>query len=432
MRTPFRPLFTVFMLTLALASGCKLRETESRSSSDNGDDTPVGDPDDSGFTVGVCKKYTGSETSGTCTAGNYLIHKRSSETTALGTNPATDRSLECKVTTANYSSDAMINCLVEADELELAYNGIAFNFNVPSNMCEYVRVMPFHFWNFRPALNGATTAGPTVVTYDLVDGTIDSTTMVTRTPTGAPLADDAVDQAVANRAGTAARCLYDYSESGGPNCCEGQYELTVTTRDTLANTNVTNTTRPSWGGLAANCLAGPAMRTQGKSVFGTPIHKIHYVAGTGINRALVAYERDDDGRIMDTAFTANHVAGSADLSNVNTLPLGYRSYLGYAPTPYYEFACLDRDAEVKARIQVFVREWNEAAELVKYRAADVTADPDTAGNETSPSLPTEPNNDYIDWDDLGLTDFPESLDFVAESAESGGGALMSKMVPAVF
>ena len=431
MRTPFRPLFTVFMLTLALASGCKLRETESRSSSDNGDDTPVGDPDDSGFTVGVCKKYTGSETSGTCTAGNYLIHKRSNDTTALGNNPVTDRSLECKVTTADYSSGAMINCLVEADELELAFNGIAFNFNVPSNMCEYVRVMPFHFWNYQPALPGAARAGPTVVSYTITDGTITGS-ITTSTPMLAG-GTSASTGAVPNKAATAARCLYDYSEFGGPNCCVGQYQLTVTTVDSAGGTPVVNTTYPEWGGAVGNCLAGPAMRTQGKlDPVNIPIHSVEYVAGVGINRALVAFGRDadDNGAIMDTAFTANHVGGSADLSDVSTLPAGFGTFLLYQPAPYYEFACLDRDAEVKARIQVFVREWNEAAEFVKYRAGEDTADPDTDGIETNPSLPYEPKNDYGDWDDL-FSIFPEDRDFAAASA-SGGGALMSKMVPAVF
>lgn len=213
---------------LLIASACKPPEAAQRSTS-SGTKTTVGTVDDgAGFWVKPCKKYEGSEDGGTCTAGNYLMHKQTSPMSYSGGGVANDASSnynqECKVSSsAAGTAGGLINCTVEADELELVMNGISFAYNVPSSMCEYFGIDPFHFWNFKPGpTSGTPTNGPTTVSYTLTtDGKV-----VTGSITTGPVNN----QATVNEAGTGARCLYDYSylDPAGPNCCEGNYTLQVT------------------------------------------------------------------------------------------------------------------------------------------------------------------------------------------------------------
>ncbi len=406
-----QPVLLACMIALIL-SGTACRELNARSSESSvsqGTGVSIGDPDDSaGFWVKACRTFTGSSGSGTCDEGNYLIHQRSSAT--LGTNPVADRLNECKITNADGSAAAMIECLVEADELELAFNGLSLAYNVPSSMCEYFVENPFHFWNYEPALAGADRFGPSVVSYTIsAAGTI--TSVATQTYVGAVLTPDAVAQVAVNSNGAGIRCLYNYSDSGGPNCCSGTYQLTVTNLSVTPNTVVTSF--PSWGGSGANCLAGPAMRTQSKSEDGYPIVNYFNVEGTGISRGYTAVSRSSGSILVNTAFTANHVK-TLNLASAASYPKGFSTRAGYSPVPYYEFLCLDRAEEVNARVRVYVREWNEVGELDKYRNGDASANEDTSGTETGSG---GVKNDRADWEDIHALDvFPSSEAFLELSS----------------
>ena len=62
---------------------------------------------------------------------------------------------------------------------------------------------------------------------------------------------------------------------------------------------------------------------------------------------------------------------------------------GEMAVPMYWFECLDDASELIARIELFVREWNEEAEF------DIDGDPNTTGWETE--WEDEPIDDVGDW-----------------------------------
>ncbi|MEN9722762.1 MAG: hypothetical protein RJB38_748, partial [Pseudomonadota bacterium] len=96
-----------------------------------------------GFKVNACRSVKDT----TCLAGNYFIHKKGSKNTA------------CEVaSTASGWSNVAIDCVAEGPELDLEFFGIALNYNVPSSMCEYVELRPYHYWERKPGI------GPTRIT----------------------------------------------------------------------------------------------------------------------------------------------------------------------------------------------------------------------------------------------------------------------------
>lgn len=405
------------LAVLSIFSACKPPEAAQKSTT-NSTTTTVGTVDDSaGFWVKPCKKFEESEGKGTCTAGNYLLHKQ----TGIMSNPATDAAAnynqECKVNASDVgTANALISCTVEADELELVFNGLAFAYNVPSTMCEYFGLDPFYFWNFKPS-SSSTSTGPTAVSYTLdTNGKIQGS--ITSTPSG---------DAVANADNTGVRCKYDYSTSdpAGPNCCEGTYTLTVTQLVDSAPSVVTTTT-PKWSGRVSNCLAGPAMITQPKTYNGFPLRSYYYVAGQGISSGYKAYGPTEDSEPHSSYLVANHFNSFTPSLAETGYPSGFKTWAKHTPQPFYDFVCLDRDDEVLARIRVTVREWNTLAELNKYRLGAASANPDATGNDSS----GDANDDWSDWNNVDAlaTPFPQSTAIM----NLGGGALMSKMTPELY
>jgi hypothetical protein len=206
----------------------------------------------------------------------------------------------------------------------------------------------------------------------------------------------------------AATCDYDFSASGGPNCCSGSY--------TLYNEIVGQTSRPAgsivnWGGRTANCLAGPAMETQQKSESGFPQGSLFDVADTGKNAVYsVAASSPIDGKSVRQAnYTRITLTGDSDG------PIGMQKFGGYRPTRHYEFICYDSAQEQKAKIRVQVREWNDSTKLANYQACTglgATCDAAHPDNSSSAGPDTTagdiagcPVNDSNDWDDM--TGFPD-------------------------
>lgn len=174
---------------------------------DSGNSSETGVVDDTkGFKVDVCQSITNTGTApngvttGKCNQGKYFIHKKG------------DRTKACEVATSSNWSTADIECEAEAQELDLAYSGIHFAYNLPSSMCSYFSVAPYYFWNHEPG------TAPATLTYQL-----DRDTQQGLSASLTPAAAGAF-----NSATKALSCSYDYRGSSGPNCCEGTTSIAVT------------------------------------------------------------------------------------------------------------------------------------------------------------------------------------------------------------
>lgn len=277
---------------------------------------------------------------------DYAVHEESAFTKA------------CQVVSTDVDKD--INCIIEAEELDLYFHGITLDYNVPSTLCAYVKIAPPWFYAKEPG-NGATS-----ISYNIKDGAVSS---VVVTPAGS---------ATVSNNGTI-RCKYDYSSSGGSNCCEGSYDLTVNSwnPDTLAYDITTTATGNAWGGLQSNCTAGPGVDTQEIDSLGFPFPSLYYVEGTGIHEQYTVVSALSK-RHSTNLYAANYFTGGTPTAFATPANGGYR-----AGQTYYDFTCYDRANEEKARIRVMVREWNDDAEFLKG----------TLGNWDSG------DNDFADWAD---------------------------------
>ncbi len=426
-------------LLLLVVSACKVPEAAQKAtSSSSGTTTTVGVVDDSaGFWVKPCKKYEESQETGTCTAGNHLLHKQ----TGIMSNPATDAAANynqaCKVNLSDIgTANAVINCTVEADELELAFYGLAFAYNVPSTMCEYFGLDPYYFWNYKPSSNTVVTAdstpsGPAKVTYTLtVDGKIKNGSA--GGTAGITVNTGMAGDALSNSDNTGVACKYDYSKNSpaGPNCCEGKIESVVYQEEDDGNGGITvkgpTSSVTDWGGKVSNCLAGPAMMTQDKNDRGFPARKYFYVAGTGISSAYVAHEVAPGKKMQQSYLLSNHF-NAFNPSSAATFPDAFKTWAGAKSFPFYDFVCLDRDDEVLARIRITVREWNTLAELNKYRAAAASANPDSTAAESGDLGGA---NDWKDLGDVGASSYPESKALM--DLALAAGSTMSKMTPDLY
>ncbi|MGE3260514.1 MAG: hypothetical protein AB7K68_01935 [Bacteriovoracia bacterium] len=287
----------------------------------------------------------------------------------------TNFSSECKIADGSADGNDVL-CVAEVEELDLYFNKLKIQYHVPSDMCTYVRTMPYWFWAYGPG------NGPTIVSHEI-------------------LADKSIRD-VTNTSNGTAQCSYDYSTAGGPNCCIGTYSHTVTTYAS-DGTFTKQTDSKEWTGEASNCAAGPAMEIQqAKSADGLPLATIEWVQNTGLNR-VVTYNGPIDAtfgassRVFSNVWTGNfynpldHTGGKpiglqvpSGLTSPNTLHL---------PQDTYDFQCLDGAYDIRQRIRLFIRDWNT------HSAMGEGGDPDLTGSE--PSYPTFPLNDRSDWLDFG-------------------------------
>ena len=170
----------------------------------------------------------------------------------------------CVATLAQVGTGVDMTCILEAQELDLYFNGVNLVWQGPQLQCNYVKMTPYSFYQFQPGI------GPTTVTATQVVGSPPVITGTTGGTTGA----------FVNSSG-AIECDADYSGTSpvaGPNCCEGTYTYNLT-----VGAGPATTTTVSWGGNASNCLAGPAMASQPKDPAGFPEPSIFFLAGGTVN-----------------------------------------------------------------------------------------------------------------------------------------------------
>ncbi|MCB9073829.1 MAG: hypothetical protein H6623_09415 [Bdellovibrionaceae bacterium] len=344
---------TLYSLCIIIfAIGCS-KKTEDSSTLPSVDPTTpgsgIGSPDETaGFNVSVVPPST----------ANYFIHKDG------------DFSADCAVDPdATAYADRDISCIIEVEELEGRFHGIDMKLNVPTGSCSYATYYPYFYYGLEHG------TGPTAVslTYD-ADNVLTGSSVTGPgyvTSDGTPM------------------CDYDHSPADGPNCCYGTYTLTKTV-DVNPPTVETDI---DWGGTPGNCVQGAGKTAERTKVYGLPVTTI-YDTAIGLS---VEHTVGDSLLLPDSLLFANYFSGAT--------PTAFQAASTFPGNPYYEFACYDTAHELKRRIRVMVREWNEESEF----ELEAAGDPDTTGVEADWGTPI---NDYEDWKDIvdGGDGFPGFYD----------------------
>ncbi len=296
--------------------------------------------------------------------GFYVINRTSPNYTYVNHKGNTTMSEPCRA-----ASGELINCYVEGQELDLFYNGVELQYNLPTTLCTYFRLRPYYYFS------QAAGSGPSSAQLDT-----DSNGVTGRDgDSSGIIGDDGSDSAYSSVA-----CQYDYTPDG-PNCCGGRY--TYTTRswnpDLGASGGYEAASVPnvSWGGTPANCLSGPAMKTQSKDTAGRPVNSLSYVGGTGVNSTYSGGAPIENGKggnvhVANYYDAASFAAADSQLPNslLGLTPTAFHRVdangVAFVPQPFYDFQCLDASEEFIAQILVQVRSWSRKSNFL-----DLVANP---------------------------------------------------------
>lgn len=346
------------------------------------------------------------------------------------------------------SSANDIVCWLEAEELQLYHNGVDLQINVPAGYCDYVRIEPYFFWQWIPANTNKT----------LKAVTCDDSAAGYCTAAGGVQTPSVFEQA----------CVADYSKQvpdPGPNCDEGSVTIN-TYAYTSPGAVVTTYGEPKkCGGKRSNCLAGPGkdyhVNTGGYPVgfdhwtwsgetvtysvtkpdnLGKNLFSNRYVANYTNQFTTGTYTYDyttvtsitglekysDYDKSYSYSYAATLQAGTSTGStttvaitridtSVSGITSGAISATDYASdplkdssgtvvNPFYTFTCLNSAEEVKGRIRLQVREWNQ-----KFTTTTLAGDQVNRANHSrikrhsSSSTDYETSgikywNDVMDWD----------------------------------
>jgi hypothetical protein len=274
-----------------------------------------------------------------------------------------------------------IFCNVEGEEQRFAAHDVSLHYHVPKNMCEYIGVMPYYFVNRRSKLQTSTLHTYLDKNGDFGSAIDNTTDLVTNTDFGCHL-----------------------SEELKPICCLGKYNIVSHTWSKeengflLATTGVNHT--------AEQCLGGPAVDSQPKTALGIPTGTYYYIPGEGRS---ATYDLKGTDSIVSArhsiVWNVNHFNPSDHTAPpaVDGIPNAMNYDIDAGPGtirighPYYTFTCYDAAWEIKAQINVLLRDWDTKAGY-EARATSPTGYRDT-GMEDSP-FGNKPKNDNWNWKDI--------------------------------
>ncbi len=293
--------------------------------------------------------------------------------------------MSCSIATVdggNVSADEDIVCWLDVEEQDLFHFGASLELNVKEGICDYVVFNPFYYYNFPFGTSNRS------ITLESCNDLADF-------------------------------CRYDYSYIEGPNCDSGVVSCTDSKGET---------TFYQCGGHFYNCRDGALKDVIDLKYTGVIYHideeaftqnwelNSPYWLGYSDNQYLSNYTKQcsstSGGAASDDLYNTDgirnyakekftNLASIADASNILTDP--------FAGNPLYSFYCYDRAYDVKARIQIVIREWNR-----------IFLSSDSSVEEGIPSLlmdddSIEPGGSYgdyadrDDWDDNILTSLDCSL-----------------------
>jgi hypothetical protein len=293
-----------------------------------------------------------------------------------------------------------ILCIAEIEELDLYFNDLRIDVNIPASMCSYTTFTPYWYYSFQPG------TGPTTVSYTVTsDG--DVINRVNVSPDRTPL------------------CTYNYTLNNGPNCCVGDYNLIVTTISTDL-TSETTTTAATWPGRIGNCTSGAGSISTSRDSENRPIPAIRFIEGAGIAEVVTFPKADDRRDRFGDDIVSNHWAANFyNPSEVAAAPAGFHALdpsrpnrpaamripdsipnvAASLPQDTYEWQCLNRSLERLSRIRLMVREWDEGPITVGGVSDALTNTNTVCGvgavtpSECSgdPDFPDDALNDFADW-----------------------------------
>lgn len=343
-------IFLMLATAAVLLSACPSKTATNLSSTSS---TPSPTP----YPVGVISDSAGfTVTPMLATGVDYYWHQQSSFS---ATN--------CKIDQSD-SVTTDLFCILDVPELDLYFNGVTFDYNVPTTMCTYASVKLYTYWGYQPP---PATYSPVLTT---------TASNCAGTSQGMHYNGSSIDA-----------CPYDYSKEGGPNCCE----VPMTVNCTPASTAVPSPTPSSftvWGsGTVSKCLSGPGMS---HTISGYPVTTIIKTENTGTNASVTipapigTYSSNipiaNDYLPFGTSYTMSTTPYTAAFFPDTTNPrTDFR---------YYEFACMDAAYDYAKRIHIVIRSWDQIANWTAQSNpyTDPTQEPDAIS----------PYHDFKTWTDV--------------------------------
>lgn len=359
-----------------------------------------------------------------------------------------------------------IVCWLEAEELQLYFNGAKLRTNIAPSMCEYIAVLPYYFWHWQPAQT---------IKYLKAQTCEDESSVGCATAGGAytPTAE-------------MLECEGDYSKltDPGPNCDNGvvrTYNYKVLSGASVGTADPdTPYTELKCGGKFSNCMNGPAkdykVDAKGYPIWlltaawdgsSVPLDitapekkglKQNYYISNYTNlfaTGTYTYDYTTVGSVSGLENFSIYEGGAsftyADLEAVSSTSVGFASKYIYAGAmtdtairyvaqdalktsggvevnPFYIFACTNYDWEIKARIRLQIREWNQ-----KFTSTTTAGDQVNRSNHSRLKRHSSNSTDYETsgigyWNDRSDWDTPNDYGSVsayipASSASSAAGFL---------
>lgn len=292
---------------------------------------------------------------------------------------------KCSIAPTSTGND--LSCVVEVPELSLFYGGLSFAINVPAGMCEYVSELPYWYYNKEVGY------GPPEVHIEKTTNA-DAGVSFRCSVNGSGLSSNCSGFQEVNFNATGddmvAECVY------GSECCLGSYTLTTTNITIDASGTPTSTVSSKdyeWGDSIRSCIGGAAKTNW--TIFngqGRPNPKLTEMRDGDLMPYTVMAPMLSVGvptnipvsnfyTVLSPAASSPHYHTGFGTASGSTSVLPY--YLDpisdrsgdtiIKANPYYEYSCLNDAYEIKNRIRVYVREWDDYAAYTSYVSTGVVS-----------------------------------------------------------
>jgi hypothetical protein len=344
-----------------------------------------------------------------------------------------------------------IDCIVEAEELDLYYRGATLNAKADPGLCEAMVSEPYRFYLFEPGvtLSGFDTSAlgyPETIADLEAAAAVVGNTEIEYTCDAACL-DAKCDTTV--QFGNPV-CGYDHSQRTdlrtgytGPNCDIGilkTYTVSLDAACEIADEGSISENETECGGKVGNCFAGAGndwlieqsidpdiysgyvtyvaseldeinVNMELKSPFasttgGLPAITNAYIANftkqcsSSVDISTVDFTTltDYDTDYISTTVANQSVGVLADFSAATSYNLASNLYNGIKKAhPYYTFTCVDKAFDPKAIIRVSIREWDRSfTDFDDNTGFQLISDED----DTAPIMNDNSYNAFADLEDL--------------------------------
>jgi hypothetical protein len=312
---------------------------------------------------------------------SFLIHK-------YGDN---QQSRKCRINASDIlngtqNANALdVRCMLESEEEDLYFNPVKFAASAGAGICEFVQYAPYAFWQYAPY--------KTIASIDYVSGCAGAA--------GVPGGATTIAPSSANS------CVGNYTAALGPNCDPGKLTVTTYTTSVVAGTCTLGSTATSTvdcGGMTGNCLNGPVKDLLSDTAINNGSRSVVYSTSTGIDQSWTLSSPIAKGDYTNLRVSNNIVGNQCSINRKDVNDWTKRAsklspvvFPWGSSTPYYTFNCLNAAQEIKGRIRVVVREWDQAFNITDNLSFNSPA----KMNKLTAIDPifARPYNNTSDWDD---------------------------------